>query len=544
MTTAPAAPRRRAGDVRSRSIWRWQLILAAAAVTIIVTVALLDPPRLGNPLFLTGAAGIVLLACAALLVPWHRVSPAGVAILPLANIVAIAFLSSIGETRASLLWVFPVAWLATYYSVPWVAAGLLLISVALTVETFLVGIRPDFVQRAVIVMLCMTFLAITIGTGSRRIRAYNKLLRRQFVQLDRVRRRAENQAQRTAILADSLETGIARFDRDGVLLDANHAYLSLYGASSIAAFTTTGAVEYDQRRGRALPPDQTITARAAVGTTLHDERVWLYDRDGAWRALSVTMRPIPADNDLPAGSLVIVHDETSAVEAQRERDDVARVVSHELRNPLTAILGHTDLLLERDDLSDELRRKLETIEHAGYRMERLVTSALEGAPVRDDERVAARLDDLVEASITAFAPSAAAAQISITPALEETPAVTMDAFRLRQAIDNLLGNALKYTPRGGTVTVTTATDETGVTLTVADTGMGMQADDLHRVFEQGFRSEAALRSKITGSGLGLRLVKGIVDAHGGTIDITSQLGRGTQVTLWLPGIPSTEGASL
>ena len=173
MTTAPAALRRRAGDVRSRSIWRWQLILAAAAVTIVVTVALLDAPRLGNPIFLTGAAGIVFLTGAALLIPWHRVPHAGIAVLPLLDIVAIAFLSTIGETRASLLWVFPVAWLATYYAVTWVAGGLLLISVALTVETLAVDARPDFVQRAVIVMLCMTFLAITIGTGSRRIRAYN-----------------------------------------------------------------------------------------------------------------------------------------------------------------------------------------------------------------------------------------------------------------------------------------------------------------------------------------------------------------------------------
>ncbi|HYP72684.1 MAG TPA: hypothetical protein VEP72_01245, partial [Microbacterium sp.] len=278
--------------MRTRSIWRWQLILAAAAVTVLGTVVLLDPVRLTDPIFIAGAVSIPALTALSLLIPWHRVPGWAVALLPIADICAIALLSVDGQSPAALLWVFPVAWIATYYSVPWLAASLGLIAAFLTTGVIVDGGSPQQLQRAVVVLLCLGFMGIVIHSGERRAHAFAKLLRRQFVQLDRTRRRAEDQARRTAVLADSLDTGLARIDRDGVMLDANLAFLRLYGAASIAEFTPTGAVEYDDHRGVPVVPARTLVARAAAGERFDSRRVWLYDTHARWRALDITTRPI------------------------------------------------------------------------------------------------------------------------------------------------------------------------------------------------------------------------------------------------------------
>ncbi|MFT3798190.1 sensor histidine kinase [Microbacterium sp.] len=525
--------------VRTRSIWRWQLILAAATVAITATIMLIEPARLGDPAFLGGASGVVVLTCACLFVPWHRVPAAGVALLPYADIAAIALISVAGQTRASLLWVFPVAWIATYYRLPWLAAAIVLIGVFVTLDAFVGDLSPTLLQRAIVLVLCLGFMGVTINIGARRTRAISHLLRRQFTQLDRTRVRAQSEARRTALLADSLDTGLARIDRDSVLIDANAAFLRLYGAASISEFTPTGAVEYDDHRGRALGPDETLIARAAAGDRWVDRRVWLFDGEARWRALNVTMRPITPDVVETASNIVIVNDVTEAVAAERERATFSAVVSHELRNPLTAILGHAELMLERDDLPADIARQLGVIEHAGQRMERLVTTVLEGRSLSDEPFEPVDLRTVAEASLIGFGPTAASAGVALHHDLRGVGEVWGDAFRLRQAIDNVVGNAIKYTTRGGTVTMSAVHTAQQVRLTVADTGIGMAPHERDRMFDRGFRSDVARASGISGAGIGMSVVKEVVEQHHGALHVESLVGRGTRVTLVLPRLAET-----
>lgn len=150
-------------SVRTRSIWRWQLILAAATVSVTATMAVLDPARLTEPAFPGGSIAVVLLTAVTLLVPWQRVPPGGALLLPLAGIVAIGVPSFGGQTRASLLWVFPIAWIATNYRMPALGAAPGLIGVFLTVDAFVGDMQPALVQRAVIVLLCLGFMGVTIS---------------------------------------------------------------------------------------------------------------------------------------------------------------------------------------------------------------------------------------------------------------------------------------------------------------------------------------------------------------------------------------------
>ncbi|GAA3907195.1 sensor histidine kinase [Microbacterium invictum] len=521
------------GDLRTRSVWRWQLIVAASTVAIIAMVPLLSPQLFSNARFLSGAIGIAAITALSLLVPWHLAAPAVITVVPLLDIVAIGQLSVGGDTSLALLWVFPIAWLATYYRFPWLIAALSLIAVILLIDATFSGLSPAFAQRTVVMLMSLGFLGVTIMVGAQRTRAYSHLLRRQFAQLDRTRRRAEHDAQRIAVLSNTLETAIARIDRDGVLLDANAAFLHLYAAADIDTFTPTGAVEYRGYRGEPVDPDSTLIARARRGERFYDHRVWLFDAQGRWRALDASSRPVPGSDEQPS-NLILAQDVTDAVRADEQRQTVSSVVTHELRNPLTAIVGHSDLLLERDDLPAGVREQIAQIDSAGQRMQRLITSALEpyGQAVAEEAHV--DLGHLVTASVVAFQPTAEAARVDLSCSLDGTADVGGDAFRLRQAIDNVVGNALKYTARGGTVEVSVRAQAHEGVIVVTDTGIGMSPNDRDRIFETGFRSATARASGISGSGIGMSVVHDIVTAHGGSLDVVSELGRGTCVTVRLP----------
>ncbi|WP_299087679.1 cell wall metabolism sensor histidine kinase WalK [uncultured Microbacterium sp.] len=535
MTTAPPSPSGWS-QTRSRSLWRWQLILTATVVTLVGTTAVLEPARFGQVTFVIGAIGVIGLTCVALAFPWHRVSRRDVALLPLADIVAIGLLTA-GSAGTSLrfLWVFPVAWIATYYTLPWIIGAVGVVAACMVAEAASSPLTAAVAQPFLTVLLALGFIGITMNIGAGRTRAYAHLLRRQVSQLDRTRERAVVQVERTAQLSDALETGLASVDRDGVLVLANAAFLRLYAAESAASFTPTTAVEYDERRGRALGPSETAFARAARGERFNDRRVWLFTAAGRWHALDVSSRPVDTIPGESPSNLLVIHDVTSVVDAARERRTVTTVVSHELRNPLTAILGHTELLQDREDLPPDIRRQLSVIDNAAQRMQRLVTSTLsEFTDVVDNDPAPVDIGRMIEASVQAFSPVAASSLVTITHIAGDTPPVKGDAFRLRQAIDNVIGNAVKYTTRGGTVRVSAESDGASLVVTVADTGIGMSQLDLARVFDPGFRSDTARASGIGGTGLGMAITHEIVVQHGGTIEVRSELGRGTSVVLTLP----------
>jgi two-component system sensor histidine kinase VicK len=124
--------------------------------------------------------------------------------------------------------------------------------------------------------------------------------------------------------------------------------------------------------------------------------------------------------------------------------------------------------------------------------------------------------------------------ITLRAARPATLQLTGDRGRLIQVIDNLLSNALKFTPEGGEVTLDTEGSNGSVRLVVADTGVGMRPDEISRLFERFYRTDAVTMQAIQGSGLGLSISKTIVEAHGGTITADSQLGVGTSMTIELP----------
>ena len=226
----------------------------------------------------------------------------------------------------------------------------------------------------------------------------------------------------------------------------------------------------------------------------------------------------------------------------RMKDEFIALVSHELRTPLTSIRGYLELL--QDDLEggtatpEQQRDFLQVIDRNSDRLQRLVEDLLLTAQVEVGTLQLARdtidLGKLVADCVEASAPLAATREIELGCSVEGAPSVTGDLRRLGQVVDNLLSNALKFTPAGGAVHVRTAQSDGTAIVEVADTGMGIPAEEQQALFGRFFRTERAQSEAIAGVGLGLSITKSIVEAHGGRITFTSAVGTGTTFVVELP----------
>jgi signal transduction histidine kinase len=227
-------------------------------------------------------------------------------------------------------------------------------------------------------------------------------------------------------------------------------------------------------------------------------------------------------------------------EMDRMKDQFVSSVSHELRTPLTSIVGYIELLLDEeefDNLDDEQRQFLGIVDRNCHRLTRLVDDILFIARV-DAGRLSLELQSVDLAELASMAVESArpfAGRKNQTLKLEaepDLPALQADPTRMNQLIDNLISNAIKYTPEGGTATVVVARSDGAIHVEVRDTGVGIPPDELEKLFVRFFR--ASTSGVAQGTGLGLSIVKSIVEAHRGTIDVRSEVGEGTTFLVDLP----------
>jgi PAS domain S-box-containing protein len=227
------------------------------------------------------------------------------------------------------------------------------------------------------------------------------------------------------------------------------------------------------------------------------------------------------------------------VELDRMKDDFVASVSHELRTPLTSISGYLDLMVEEgDDLPPSQRQYLSVVRRNSDRLLRLVGDLLFVAQV-DAGRISLELSSvdlsaLIAESVEAVRPVAEEKHIDLLAEVEAIEMPQADALRLGQVLDNVLSNAVKFTPAEGSVSVRAFVADGNAVVEIADTGMGIALEDQTRLFDRFFRTAAAHHMAIPGTGLGLAIAKAIVEGHDGTISITSEPGQGTTVRLELP----------
>lgn len=254
--------------------------------------------------------------------------------------------------------------------------------------------------------------------------------------------------------------------------------------------------------------------------------------------LRFSIRPVRREDS--AAAMVIIEDITQQKVAEESRNAFVAHATHELRTPLTNIRLYLETAMEDGEKDPALRGKcLNVINQEARRLERIVGEMLSVSEIeagslrikRDD----VRLDVLFEDLRTDYQPQATEKGITLVFNLPpKLPVINGDRDKMLVAMHNLVGNALKYTPTGGTVTVDVQTDGKQLSFAVRDSGIGISTEDAERIFERFYRAKDPRVEKITGTGLGLTLAREVVRLHGGEITVDSELNKGSTFTITLP----------
>jgi PAS domain S-box-containing protein len=264
------------------------------------------------------------------------------------------------------------------------------------------------------------------------------------------------------------------------------------------------------------------------------------------------LRDITPLKDAEAKQQAALEREQTANEKLRElgamKDDFVALVSHELRTPLTSIRGYLELVLEgpASRLTKESAEFLNIVDRNAARLERLVDDLLFMARLGSGKLELSLQDTdlaaLARESVSAATPRASAQAVELECKLEDVPAVRGDPGRLGQLLDNLISNAVKFTPDGGHVDVRVFSQNGDVAIEIADTGIGISATEQTQLFQKFFRTSAAGERAIQGTGLGLSISKAIVEAHAGRIELESEENIGTTIRVLLPVAEQAEHA--
>lgn len=411
----------------------------------------------------------------------------------------------VARTRAFVLWTALVV-LAAACSAAWLLARMAahpLEEMAAVARRLAAG---DYAARA-------------LGTGGDERGVLGSTLNTLAARVERTVGELSAEKSQLAAVLDQMAEGVVAVDAMGRVLLVNPALSQLLGVDAVEA-----------RGRRYLESLRHVGITELLGSVLREGRaaareMRLFSPDE--RIFEGHAAPLLQDGR-PSGALLVLHDITRQRRLEQVRRDFVANVGHELRTPLASIKGFAETL--REGAVDDMEHRLEflrIIEEQADRLTKMVDDLLDLSAIESGHRPArlepTDIETILAGSVRSFAPLAAerGLALEVVP-VPDLPKVMADGDQLRQVLANLLDNAVKYTERGGRVDVRAEAWEGGVRVTVRDTGMGIPAADLPRVFERFYRVDKARSREIGGTGLGLAIVKHLVEAHGGEVCVESR----------------------
>lgn len=336
-------------------------------------------------------------------------------------------------------------------------------------------------------------------------------------------------------IVNCLEAGVAAFDGQGTPMHLNPSSLKML------SFPENCRPEFSEFVAAMGLTDITMK-KLKKEKMLHVPEITLSDVKTRELVVSVDFSTFSYDNGDKTGYIVVLQDITEGAVLEKSRREFIANVSHELRTPLTSIKGATETVMSDDEMPLSFRQKfLGIVINESDRMTRIVKDLLVLSRL-DNRRMTwspATFDikDILDRMCSALQTEAQIHSHELTFNCDISEAMPLygDKERIEQVIANVIGNAIKYTPDGGKITVDLSKNNANsYSIVVTDNGQGIAAEDIAHLFERFYRADKSRNTQTGGTGLGLSIAKEIVDAHNGTISVKSTEGEGTTVTVILP----------
>lgn len=516
---------------RRRAVVFCQLPLMVMVTLIVFLAILFNASSLFDPVFVVVLLLHVMILAACLVLPWNRLPSWSFVFIPVVDCLVLGLLREVGGPVLSvvgLVMAFPVIWLSVSVSKVRVAFAILAPLCATIAAPFVLGHeveRPELV-RMIVFPVIMAGLAITGHAVARGLIKHGERLDRKDRELVRLHGATKDHAQLLDTVLETVNVGVWAMDTNGAdiltnrRLRADRSWVQ-ESTDSVNPFTVATGPSAEERNS---PADLAVR-----GASFTNRLVRVGDGEKQ-RTFSAAARPLLDQSGQLKGSIVAFTDVTALVKAQTARDKFVATISHELRTPLTSILGYLEIFANQPNPAF-----MGIIERNAERLLTLVNDLLlvasEDLELR---RRPTNVSELLQESVKNARPAAAARGITLALQIHGDVAADVDPGQFSKAIDQLLSNAIKFSPEGTQVVIGLRGKNGEVELSVRDHGIGMTEQEQDEAFTKFFRADQAMESAIPGAGLGLPLSKAIVEAHGGTIGLNSRPGSGTTVTVTVP----------
>lgn len=519
---------------------RAQLPLLVGASFVIVSGLLVVPELRDDPYLILGGLIILASCVTGILVPWRNLTGPGLVALAIADVVGVAFVHVAMHPyvpSVDILVVFPVLWLAYGFT-----QGVVIAAVA---GTLLIAIFPYLVSWTIprsplawLDLVTLPVLVIGIAVLANLAAGELRMRRRKMVDAFEIQRAALEEAQASAAIArtiyDTVQAGMAFIAVDGGYTGNDRA---LKTAAAIGFDPRhppySGERMYEADRTTPVPAAEQPIVRGMAGEFVEQHFSWVGEAHQK-AAIITSTSPVRRETGELLGTVIVMYDVTDLAEAIEIREEFLRTVSHELRTPLTAAVGYLELLEEDDELPPRLAHRLETVRRAMGRLTARIAELMAASDGGIDlKRTRLHIGRLVDACIDNTDPAVQGRVIRFGTEREGLTA-DVDVRHMSQAIVELLTNADKFSADEMPIVVRVSARDGLVQIEITDTGTGMTQAELARVFDSFYRTPSARADAVQGFGLGLHIVRNILHAHGGDIELRSEVGVGTTAIMTLP----------
>ncbi|MBZ4486860.1 HAMP domain-containing histidine kinase [Microbacterium sp. cx-55] len=530
---------------RVRVFLRAQLPFLLSVLFIAAMVALGHPDHLTSPILIAGVAVTFAASAASVLLPWEKWRPTWMLIIAVADMIAVAFL------RADLTGTIPSVGMLAIFPVLWISYGFgrWAISVAIVGAAFITsftfayqgrvpGSVADWINVIVLPVLIVAVAFIVNIAADKLRRSGRRIAAAHDAESAALRLALDSEFLAGSIL-NTVHAAVIYYDADGALLVANRRAIEMSASMglSLAAPPYFGDDVFGADRVTPIPREQQTIARALRGENIADHLEWVGPPD-LQRAINIAAKRVHREDGVRIGTVVVAHDVTDLATAVDVREQFLKTVSHELRSPMTSIIGYLDLIGER----------LPDADRSGHAYLDIVLRNADSLMDRIGELVAATTDSVLVSSqhtdltalvgdaIADVGDRAEARGMTIERVGEIVFSAPVDPWRMRQVVRELLTNAVKFGTPHTAITIGQVREGDVCRISVTNTGPAIGRSDRRLVFDRFYRAPHAHQNAIQGFGIGLSLVKDVIASHHGRVIIDAPYAGATRFTIEVPSV--------